>query len=188
MSVAAICHAPNTSAALIGMTMERASAARVIDQRIAVDNANAWLYWWLIDANNPDETFWRIGLAPKRVRQLIWYEWPRLRVMSSWFLSSKETTNFTYDITDRNLSDLADFLAALIGFPRSDVVRFLEEPLADAALRSHIQDATSRSQLRSRSDRVPRYGRRLGWYALVRLLKPKVVVETGVDKGLGSHL
>jgi len=30
------------------------------------------------------------------------------------------------------------------------------------------------------------YGRRLGWYALVRALKPHTVVETGVDKGLGS--
>jgi hypothetical protein len=26
----------------------------------------------------------------------------------------------------------------------------------------------------------------LGWYAFVRILKPRVVVETGVDKGLGS--
>ena len=30
------------------------------------------------------------------------------------------------------------------------------------------------------------YGRRIGWYALVRALKPRTVVETGVDKGLGS--
>ena len=30
------------------------------------------------------------------------------------------------------------------------------------------------------------YGRRLGWYALVRALKPRTVVETGADKGLGS--
>jgi glucuronoarabinoxylan endo-1,4-beta-xylanase len=29
--------------------------AAVIDQRIAVDGANAWLYWWLIDHNNTDD-------------------------------------------------------------------------------------------------------------------------------------
>jgi glucuronoarabinoxylan endo-1,4-beta-xylanase len=28
--------------------------AAVIDQRIAVDGANAWLYWWLIDSNSTD--------------------------------------------------------------------------------------------------------------------------------------
>jgi predicted O-methyltransferase YrrM len=36
------------------------------------------------------------------------------------------------------------------------------------------------------TDREARYGRRIGWYALVRLLKPRCVVETGVDKGLGT--
>ena len=30
--------------------------------------------------------------------------------------------------------------------------------------------------------------RRLGWYAVVRALKPALVVETGVDKGLGAVL
>jgi glucuronoarabinoxylan endo-1,4-beta-xylanase len=29
--------------------------AAVIDQRIAVDNANAWLYWWLIDNDSTDD-------------------------------------------------------------------------------------------------------------------------------------
>ncbi len=35
-------------------------------------------------------------------------------------------------------------------------------------------------------DPVARFGRRTGWYALVRALKPRVVVETGVEKGLGA--
>jgi len=29
--------------------------AAIVDQRIAVDGANAWLYWWLIDENNIDD-------------------------------------------------------------------------------------------------------------------------------------
>jgi glucuronoarabinoxylan endo-1,4-beta-xylanase len=29
--------------------------AAVIDQRIAVDNANAWLYWWLVGLNSTDD-------------------------------------------------------------------------------------------------------------------------------------
>jgi len=32
----------------------------------------------------------------------------------------------------------------------------------------------------------PRYGRRVGWYALIRATKPRVVLETGVDRGLGT--
>jgi hypothetical protein len=38
------------------------------------------------------------------------------------------------------------------------------------------------------ADRQVRLGRRIGWYAFARALKPKVVIETGVDKGLGSCL
>jgi predicted O-methyltransferase YrrM len=30
------------------------------------------------------------------------------------------------------------------------------------------------------------FAKRLGWYAVVRIVKPEVVVETGVDKGLGT--
>src|SRR6185369_8163033 len=36
------------------------------------------------------------------------------------------------------------------------------------------------------ADPVAHYSRRLGWYALVRAIKPKIVVETGVDQGLGA--
>jgi hypothetical protein len=32
------------------------------------------------------------------------------------------------------------------------------------------------------------FGRRLGWYAIVRATKPQVVVETGVERGHGALL
>ena len=32
------------------------------------------------------------------------------------------------------------------------------------------------------------FGRRLGWYAIARATKPKVIVETGVERGHGSVL
>jgi len=35
-------------------------------------------------------------------------------------------------------------------------------------------------------DAKAKAGRRIGWYAVVRATKPRVVIETGVDKGLGS--
>ena len=38
------------------------------------------------------------------------------------------------------------------------------------------------------ADEEPRYARRIRWYAIVRATKPDVVVETGIDKGLGSCL
>jgi predicted O-methyltransferase YrrM len=38
------------------------------------------------------------------------------------------------------------------------------------------------------TDKEIRFGRRLGWYAIARIIKPRVIIETGVDKGLGSAL
>ncbi|HEY5032344.1 MAG TPA: class I SAM-dependent methyltransferase, partial [Actinomycetes bacterium] len=46
--------------------------------------------------------------------------------------------------------------------------------------------AYGESPRRGLMDREIRLGRRVGWYALVRLLEPEHVVETGTDKGLGS--
>ena len=49
-----------------------------------------------------------------------------------------------------------------------------------------LRRRTPESPDRHNSDVEPRYGRRLGWYALVRATKPRVLVETGVDRGLGT--
>ena len=47
-------------------------------------------------------------------------------------------------------------------------------------------DRVRKGPKRSASDETCAFGRRVGWYAFARILKPRVVVETGVDKGLGS--
>jgi len=46
--------------------------AAVIDQRLAVDGANAWLYWWLIDADSTDDQglMANNGTIPKRAYML----------------------------------------------------------------------------------------------------------------------
>ena len=37
-----------------------------------------------------------------------------------------------------------------------------------------------------RANQSIHYARRVGWYAVIRVLKPKVVVETGIHAGIGS--
>ena len=36
------------------------------------------------------------------------------------------------------------------------------------------------------ADKTAYFARRVGWYALARALRPKTIIETGVDKGLGA--
>jgi predicted O-methyltransferase YrrM len=56
----------------------------------------------------------------------------------------------------------------------------------DVVLRHHIQKIIETSDEGRFADPDVKYGKRLGWYAIVRATKPQTVVETGVDKGLGS--
>jgi hypothetical protein len=81
-----------------------------------------------------------------------------------------EVTNWTYDLADRNLLYIAQTIALVVRKPVEEIEGYLREPSADPALSRH------------------RYGRRLGWYAIARALKPSTIVETGVERGHGAVL
>lgn len=105
---------------------------------------------------------------------------------TKWLFTSRENTNYTYDLTPTNREHLAWFVADLAGVKVTEVRGYLDEIENDGALSEHIAAATKNSPHRWLADTHAKYGRRIGWYALVRALKPKNVVETGTDKGLGT--
>ena len=53
-------------------------------------------------------------------------------------------------------------------------------------MKEHVRNTVQSSKRRGLTDPEAQIGRRAGWYALVRALRPNHVVETGTDKGLGS--
>jgi hypothetical protein len=128
----------------------------------------------------------RVLALPLRARLAARYTAPGVVAALRWLATSREYTNFTYDLHPRNLRHLASFVAHVAGRPVAEVEGYIGELLGDEALRAHVQRATRASAGRWVADAEVRYGRRAGWYAFVRALKPRVVVETGVDKGLGS--
>lgn len=111
---------------------------------------------------------------------------PKLQRLEAWLEESREITNYTYDLEVINVAYLGAFLAQVTGRPVEQCAGFIEEVRGDGELAEHIAKTTRGHARREISDETARYGRRMGWYALVRLLKPKLVVETGVDKGLGA--
>jgi predicted O-methyltransferase YrrM len=114
---------------------------------------------------------------------------PALRQIArttGWVFASKEYYNFTYHLTDLNQAYLASYVAVVAGHPVAEIEGYLRELENDAALRSVLIERTHLSPDRHSCDAEPRYGRRIGWYALVRATKPRVIVETGVDRGLGT--
>ena len=103
-----------------------------------------------------------------------------------WGFTSREDTNYTYDIKDENKNYLAQTISVVTGKDFNEVYGYLKEILEDDSLVAHVQECIKNSKQGKFADKNVKFGRRIGWYAFVRALKPKIVVETGVDKGLGS--
>ena len=104
----------------------------------------------------------------------------------TWIFLSKETTNYTYDITDLNRKYLAALIADIVEKPVKEILGYFQELESNRDLSLHLSEAPTQRSHKATSDRRPLYGRRLGWYALARAVRPHVIVETGVDKGLGA--
>lgn len=105
-----------------------------------------------------------------------------------WSVDSREDTNYTYALTDDSLLYLAHTVAVVSGVSPATVQQYFREAQTDEALRDYVLEKTKTSSYRRVADLRVEFGRRLGWYALVRIMKPGVVIETGVDKGLGAVL
>ncbi len=121
-----------------------------------------------------------------RMRIPFQYHGKTFKSIFKWIFVNKETTNFTYPITVMNKKYLATLISEITNTQYDKVVGYFNELEGDKDLFNHIVNFAKNSDRSFVTDFVPQYGRRLGWYALTRILKPKVVVETGVEKGLGS--
>ncbi len=105
-----------------------------------------------------------------------------------WGFTSKEDTNFTYDLTGDNLVSLAQNIAIVTKKDVSHILAYFKEVEQNKDLFEHVVLTTANSKEKVFADSGVRFGRRLGWYAFARAIKPKVIVETGVDKGMGAVL
>lgn len=121
-----------------------------------------------------------------RLKVAMSYYEPALRDIFDWLLRSEEESNFTYGLTQRNLEYLTAFVAVITKVPASAVRAYINELIGDNALRSHIDVLLRQPEVYMPMDLLWDFGRRLGWYAAVRALKPRLVVETGVAQGLGA--
>jgi hypothetical protein len=128
----------------------------------------------------------RAAALPSRVSTVARHDVRVLADSVRWLVLSREHTNFTYDLEPGNVEHLAWFVATVADAPVETIRGYLAELENDGALREHLENRAAASPRRGLTDRRVRYGRRAGWYALVRALRPEHVVETGTDKGLGT--
>ena len=94
---------------------------------------------------------------------------------------SRELTNFTYELA--NESEIANFVAAALGTDPETVTTLLGELRSDNELMDELRRGLQR---RASASQEPLLGKRRALYCVVRLLRPRVIVESGVKDGLGS--
>jgi len=120
----------------------------------------------------------------KRIIIALQYLLPSLSRSLSWAFRRSEDSNFYYGLTERNYRHLAHFISGATAKSPSEIFSFMEE-LENS--RKYSEAVTKfRAINKDQSDSNMEPGRRLGWYALIRALKPKVVLETGVHQGVGA--
>jgi predicted O-methyltransferase YrrM len=127
-----------------------------------------------------------LAALPMRLQSVARYDAQVVGKSARWLIRSREHTNFTYDLTSLNREHLAWWVAAAVDIPVAEARGYMTEIEQDGDLTSHVLEATQASGRRGLADRQVRLHKRIGWYALVRALRPEHVVETGTDKGLGS--
>lgn len=129
------------------------------------------------------------GLTPEQASRLhfamSYFEEP-LEQIEQWVHKSREPANFTYDLGHTNKQTLASLLSLIAGVSYNQVWLYMMELDQNDHLKRVIIDRAKSESFMDLHDPTAFFGRRIGWYAMVRILKPKVVVETGVDKGLGA--
>jgi predicted O-methyltransferase YrrM len=114
------------------------------------------------------------------------YIWPILSNWTAWLLKSRADSNFTYAITERCKANLAASLASVLNVPHAEISAYFTEIEQDDRLKAHFRHLWYSHPEKYRTDDNQDIGRRVVWYAIARVKKPKVIVETGVDQGMGA--
>jgi predicted O-methyltransferase YrrM len=120
----------------------------------------------------------------QRERIAMAYLLPTVKLAKAWAGQEKEPSNFYYKLTPGNRDQLIQLISTITGGGYSAIEGFVAELEQDDELRLHLE-----TQLKNTGygrDIEIDYGRRLGWYAFIRMTKPRTVIETGIDHGVGS--
>ena len=119
----------------------------------------------------------------KRSKALSYYK-DKIKMINKWCLLDKETSNFYYKLTNLNRNYLAHVISVVTGEKHEKIISYFKELEENEELKTHIKNSIIKSGYGK--DIQVDYGRRIGWYAIIRICKPKVIVETGVHHGVGA--
>lgn len=109
--------------------------------------------------------------------------------LTRWGFSSRELTNYSYHCTEASTKRLAIILSRIDGVATASVMDYCVELTRASVLQNVYSQARFKEKfLCNLTDDELRAGRRILYYCLVRILKPRVVFEAGTAHGIGSLL
>jgi len=108
----------------------------------------------------------------------------RLKLADKWTNQRTESDNFYYELMPDNKLELSSLIAAISGQSPTLIDGYISEIQSNDNLRQHVSQTWIDDP--TMTDAQLAYGRRIGWYALARVLKPKLIIETGVHHGVGA--
>ena len=113
---------------------------------------------------------------------IIYFRYTKIKEFFKYIFFGNEITNFTYEINNHNeiihtINNITkcdykkiDALMKELDFSNTELKNFFSERFYNDFKSKNI------------------FGRRYIWYLLVRIIKPKIVIESGIFQGLGSAL
>ncbi len=128
----------------------------------------------------------RLLLIPFRLKSALAHTLPPVGRAVLWTFTSREHHNFTYNLDPINIQHLVSFVSVITRQDYAKIESYIQEIQQDQQLKEHLVRCSLASREKHVTDFEVRFGRRMGWYALVRATKPKLCVETGTDRGLGT--
>ncbi len=104
-----------------------------------------------------------------------------IRRRLAYILLDPELESYSFELEDER--EVIAGLAIALGRSEAELAAYAEETHSDPELNERL---TRHVRWRFASKRRQPLGTRLAWYILARAMKPELIIETGIYKGLGS--
>jgi predicted O-methyltransferase YrrM len=108
------------------------------------------------------------------------------KIVFKYALKSKETATFTFKLMPENEAYLANLTAEILNTTVTEVQSYFNELKENEQLQKTIISNFQNSPYKNKKDKRCDYGSKLSFYAIIRIRKPKIVVENGIEAGFTS--
>ena len=108
---------------------------------------------------------------------------PKIILIFKWAFNSKELHSFTYNLTPFNAEYLLHNLSIITNLPYKQIKFYFEEISLNKDIGKYISEKIKNSEYKYLKDQRSELGNRFIHYCIIRAIKPKIIVENGVELG-----